>query len=168
MLAGLRSGDFIWQPYGDVLNSLPYDCTSRPALWRYHGWLVCWNIVEPHAIDRVSRQLGFVQHIPDRRLLMDADTHVRLHSMRKSGRRDENWLAVHAVYISDWNNRRRKLQQFGQPGDTTVDDYMQWYYDHTVLCITNPGHQRPSNRYPDWASQQHLYVSIAISMLVIY
>lgn len=167
ILAGLRSGDFIWQPYNDVINNLPNDCISGQALWRYHGWLVCWNIVEPHPIDRVARQLGFVQHIPDRRLLMEPQTHVKIHAMKKTGRRDENWLAKNAEYIAEWNDRLHNLWQFNQPGNTTVEGYMMWYYDRTVLCITNPGHERPPNRCPDWGSQVHAYVSIAIYIFFI-
>jgi len=95
--------------------------------------------VESHHPERVLRQFGIVQGIP-RDVLMSREHHKRLHDINRAGRRGVNWLQRHESYVASWQNRHQEIVGGEQAEAPTVsDDYMQWYINHTVWYISNPG-----------------------------
>ncbi|XP_020095655.1 serine/threonine-protein phosphatase 7 long form homolog [Ananas comosus] len=87
-----------WRPYDDtVLETLPLFCLAGSQVWRSRSFLVCFHIIELHHPDRVLRQFGLLQHIPEAVLVIP-----RINSR---GRADKDWTAYHASYIQRWNNR---------------------------------------------------------------
>nr|KYP39207.1 Serine/threonine protein phosphatase 7 long form isogeny [Cajanus cajan] len=60
----LKREDFLWQPYLELLPTLPPYCFEDSQVWRSTVPLINFHIVEYHYADRVMRQFGMVQHIP--------------------------------------------------------------------------------------------------------
>jgi len=55
-----------WKPYTDiVLQSLPPICTAGAHIWRARMPILCMENVKMHVPDRLLRQFGMYQHIPD-------------------------------------------------------------------------------------------------------
>lgn len=162
----LQDDQFKWNPYEGVVGQLPLDCREGQAIWGYRGWLICWHIVEPHRVQRVARQFGYVQEILPNELEITPQDHETLHKMTLRGRGNENWLNKLRKYIDVWDNRAGNLL-VGQPGIETHPNYMPWYYDNTVIFITNPGRQNPANHMPDMGGRIQNYVSNPI-IIVLY
>ncbi|KAH0672970.1 hypothetical protein KY290_025250 [Solanum tuberosum] len=51
-------------PYNEILHTLPHCCTVDKPLWTACVPMLCLEIVEVHAPDRVMRQFGRPQHVP--------------------------------------------------------------------------------------------------------
>ncbi|XP_057527841.1 uncharacterized protein LOC130806685 [Amaranthus tricolor] len=71
-----------WQPYTAAkMDALPHICTSGHEIWRSRCPLICFDIVELHLPDRVMRQFGLEQVIPQA-----YDTQPQLHAIdRRTG-----------------------------------------------------------------------------------
>ncbi|KAK1257686.1 hypothetical protein QJS04_geneDACA016812 [Acorus gramineus] len=54
----------IWQPYVGTYAVLPFACRDHMELWLARVSLICFDIVEMHVPDRVTRQFGVHQDIP--------------------------------------------------------------------------------------------------------
>lgn len=131
-----------WQPYSeDVLQQLPKICRSDPHIWRTSAPLICFDIVEFYYPNRVLRQFGFEQTIPD-----SCDTNDKLHHMDGRGG-EKNYAHLHRSYIDEWKRREDKIVS-GTPftGQANIE-YMAWYRRITRLLITPPSLQRPSYHY---------------------
>ncbi|CDP20263.1 unnamed protein product [Coffea canephora] len=136
-LTGLRSQEFIWQPYSeDVLASLSAYCTAGRDIWRSVTCLICWDVVEPYLPHRVMRQFVFHQSLPDMWL---TDNHDSLHSLDRRGRANQDWNITHRQYIDIWTDRRVHVQDGIVIEDTKYpsDEYVQWYQERTVIYISN-------------------------------
>ncbi len=86
--------------------------------------LICTDVVEMHCPDRVLRQFGMQQPIPER-----VDTKVSLHKVDLRGNVHQNWATYHDTYIDRWNNR---LQHVITRDPLSLpmaydDQYMVWY-----------------------------------------
>ncbi|KAG6508462.1 hypothetical protein ZIOFF_033836 [Zingiber officinale] len=138
---------FIWLPYEEhVLELLPSYCTRGRACWRSVTYLICWEIVEAHLPNRVLRQFGMHQPIPIPRLL---DKHVALHKMTRSGRANTNWIETHQQYIDHWRDSLNHVENgelVNDPMHASVE-YMSWYWQRTVIYITNPSQRFSSNGF---------------------
>ncbi|KAL6336065.1 hypothetical protein AAG906_010334 [Vitis piasezkii] len=87
LLDRLMPEQIIWEPYtDDVISALPDYCTIASDLWLTISPLICFHIVEWHRPDRVLRQFGLVQHIPEQ-----CDTELGLHRY--------DWMSIHHHYI---------------------------------------------------------------------
>ena len=131
---------FIWMPYsGDILPSLPAYCRWGECIWRAKLPLIFWHIVEFHCPDRVMRQFGMVQKIPEQ---IDTD-HKGLHQLGLAGFPGRNWAQFHRSWIGYWD-RCYEAEVPGQPTDTfrPSEEYLRWYHHHTILYITSPIHQQ--------------------------
>ncbi|XP_042404956.1 serine/threonine-protein phosphatase 7 long form homolog [Zingiber officinale] len=145
--ASLQPNQFIWLPYEEhVLELLPSYCTRGRACWRSVTYLICWEIVEAHLPNRVLRQFGMHQPIPIPRLL---DKHVALHKMTRSGRANTNWIETHQQYIDHWRDSLNHVENgelVNDPMHASVE-YMSWYWQRTVIYITNPSQRFSSNGF---------------------
>lgn len=117
----------IWEPYShDVLQLLPPICTEGVAIWRARVPLICFEIVEMHVPDRVLRQFGLAQHIPD--------AIVPIARRDRQGRPRANWALEHACFAVQWNQRADHIQDQRHPA-TQVDEYIYWYWGITRRWI---------------------------------
>nr|XP_043613514.1 serine/threonine-protein phosphatase 7 long form homolog [Erigeron canadensis] len=149
----LTPDQFEWTPYNNFINILPASCKTGRSIWRYMGPLICWEEVEFHLADRVARQFGLIQAIPDNDALVAPAQHKTLIKMRKAR---VDYCEVHADYIDQWNNRAQRIHQ-GDRGATCAPGYMQWYLERTVLTVGKPGQQQPPGQYPQWGVTQQFY-----------
>ncbi|KAM0024532.1 putative protein-serine/threonine phosphatase [Helianthus debilis subsp. tardiflorus] len=137
-LQSMTEATFNWRPYDDILGRLPDICRSGMAIWQSCCPLLCYAVVEHHYPQRVMRQFGMFQYIPNP-IAIDHNEHARLHAMNRSGKTGWNWLSRHAPYVSQWEARHQNLVT----GELTTsvgvaNDYMSWYMQHTVLYVSNP------------------------------
>ena len=152
---------FRWRPYDGVLDRLPEECRQDRGLWAYHGWMIFWSTVEPHVPNRVCRQYGWRQAVPDNHRVLNPDLHVSLHRISLRGRAVRDWATFHAEYIAEWDDRLGHL--FQGHGPFGIDqEYMRWYIPRTVRSITNPAHGHGEGQHPDTGAQLHLFVSYLI------
>ncbi|KAL0008596.1 hypothetical protein SO802_010098 [Lithocarpus litseifolius] len=73
-LSSIRAHQVVWEPYRDVLDSLPPYCTAGRHIWRAIVPLIYFWIVEEHHPKRVFRRFGMKQAPPE-----IVDTSVDLH-----------------------------------------------------------------------------------------
>ncbi|KAK9269837.1 hypothetical protein L1049_025410 [Liquidambar formosana] len=135
----LREIDYIWQPYSEeMIASLPKYCRDGMEIWRTRSPLICFEVVEWHFPERVLRQFGIRQQVPDM-----CDTESTLHRIDRRGHSGKNWLHEHKSYIQMWEERRGRIVD-GDVSDKHMrydDPYMVWYRSITRLLIGNPVHR---------------------------
>ncbi|XP_021758775.1 serine/threonine-protein phosphatase 7 long form homolog isoform X2 [Chenopodium quinoa] len=139
-----REDQMIWQPYTEaVMDRLPEICRSDMHIWRSRAPLICFDVVEFHLPDRVLRQFGLDQPIPQ-----DVDTDVALH--RKDRRGQRNWEIRHSDHVHEWSRREALVVQgypFTGTSSPAMTEYMAWYRRITRLVITPPSQERPPSHY---------------------
>ena len=119
-----------------MIAQLPDYCLQGQEIWCSRVPLVCFYIVEWHLPDRVMRQFGMRQVVPDQ-----FDTLSALHRIDMRGRSDQDWSTVHRDYIQLWMSRHDYIIH-GDPFDGTMDyhdPYMQWYRRITRRFICRNG-----------------------------
>ncbi|CAI9090217.1 OLC1v1024943C1 [Oldenlandia corymbosa var. corymbosa] len=133
----LRCGKFIWQPYEGV--EIPERCTRGWDYWQSNTWLICWDIVEPHQVDRMMRQFGLKQLIPPQPMIAGFKEWEKLHKYGRTRRAGNNWEFHHREYIEKWNNRANSIVAGSLSGQSsTDDDYLTWYDTNTIKFIKDP------------------------------
>lgn len=125
----------IWDPYTvELMARLPTYCIAGSEVWRSRTPLICYEIVEMHVPDRVLRQFGMLQHIPEAVEAVDRLT--------RQGRSDEDWSVYHDQYIRRWKDRLSTMatqHEFADPDPVKVlESYMQWYWSITRRWISTP------------------------------
>lgn len=151
----------IWDPYAHLdLSQLPPLCTEGSEIWTSRTWLINFGEVVMHCPDRVMRQFGLQQHIPE-----PMERHV---VKSAQGRSDVNWLAENHQFIQHWSHRRDHLQ-FERPllGVTREEStrlYMEWYWSITVrwivhhcLAPTNTLYRPRAGREREMVRFKHLF-----------
>lgn len=126
----------IWMPYHDIAHQLPAICVRDRAIWRARTTIICYHIVQWHLPDRVLRQFGLHQHIPD-------DVQKLTH---KKGTRAHIWRPRYTAYMATWNNRYQLIAQ-EKPPRIHIAVYMTWYWGITrrwIFTATEP----PENYMP--------------------
>ena len=104
-----------WTPYTqDLLQELPAICTAVRYLWAARLPLLCRRITAHHLPDRVMRQFGMAQHIPE-----NAPPYAEEFQ-------DED--IVSAIQI--WN-QRHMFTQFEREPPTPLSTYLSWYWNIT-------------------------------------
>jgi len=57
---------FVWEPYiATVISLLPPICVVESVAWSAVAPLICFQVIEWHQPDRVLRQFGMQQPIPE-------------------------------------------------------------------------------------------------------
>ncbi|KAH1197598.1 Serine/threonine-protein phosphatase 7 long form [Glycine max] len=95
--------------------------------------LICFHVVEWHQPDRVLRQFGMQQPIPE-----SLSQPWNVHELTLKGKQDENWFQLLAPFISQWNNRAEfRVDVYArQEGLLSFNsDYMVWYRRKTKMFI---------------------------------
>ncbi|KAL0320875.1 UNVERIFIED_CONTAM: Serine/threonine-protein phosphatase 7 long form [Sesamum radiatum] len=90
------------QPYdldSDVI--MAYAADFNPQLWRSSCPLIFYAIVEMHHPERVLRQFGMRQNIPEAIDTRD----MSLHQISRKNRTGTDWNLQHIQYISRWQRR---------------------------------------------------------------
>ena len=128
---------FIWRPYtNDIISRLPAYCLSGREVWQARVPLVCFYMVEWHLPDRVQRQFGFRQPIPQ-----PCDTERHLHIWDLRGHPDTDWGHTHGEYVARWDSRREAIVT-GEAWDGTIDPrdpYLDWYRSITRWAVGRDG-----------------------------
>lgn len=126
----------VWRPYDEIIETLPLNCRAGRAIWMAKVPLICFPYVENHMPDRVMRQFGYRQTIPD-----DCNCRAKPHGMNfKSGTKD--YAVVHANSVALWNDRLNYIVLHGNvdidvyPAD---DPYVVWYRRITLRYISRLG-----------------------------
>ena len=126
----------VWEPYRDVLDSLPPYCTAGQHIWRAIVSLIYFWIVEDHHLECVFHQFRMKQAPLD-----FVDTSVDLHKISFQGKLEKDWVQEHTVYIEWWAHRGEHLA-----GASTLDG------DTTYLVAYMESYQRMNRRYIIWES----------------
>ncbi|KAL5164824.1 Serine/threonine-protein phosphatase 7 long form [Glycine soja] len=100
------------EPYtATVMSMLPPICLVGSVAWCAVVPLICFHVVERHQPDRVLRQFGMQQPIPECPLQP-----LNIHGLTLKGKQDENWFQLLAPMISQWNNRPEfRVDMFDDP-----------------------------------------------------
>ncbi|KAL0372262.1 UNVERIFIED_CONTAM: protein MAINTENANCE OF MERISTEMS [Sesamum calycinum] len=134
ILDEMQYDQFIWQPYDMESNVImAYAGNFNPQLWRSICPLIFYAIVEMHHPERVLRQFGMMQNIPDQPDTRD----MSLHKITRSNRTDTDWVLQHILYITRWQRRYDTVIQ-RQPISNRRDTdrgYWEWYNNIHVISF---------------------------------
>ncbi|KAL0419172.1 UNVERIFIED_CONTAM: protein MAINTENANCE OF MERISTEMS [Sesamum radiatum] len=127
-------------PYGAMWN---WD--FNPQLWRSICPLIFYAIVEMHHPERVLRQFGMMQNIPDQPDTRD----MSLHKITRSNRTGTDWVLQHILYITRWQRRYDTVIQ-RQPISNRRDTdrgYWEWYNNITRHFVSSSTDRRVESGY---------------------
>ncbi|QHO43100.1 uncharacterized protein DS421_5g159920 [Arachis hypogaea] len=140
-LDALQEGQFVWEPYAigrtdpDVI---PADIRQHSAIWSATVPFISFECIEWHASDRLRRQYGLTQGVPQQeRDLGEA------HGQVLTGPKNQDWSGTHSVWVMHWMNRySHVLVQDTVPSQHQSDIYLHWYRrtygDHLHLSQLGP------------------------------
>ncbi|XP_061352663.1 uncharacterized protein LOC133297513 isoform X2 [Gastrolobium bilobum] len=124
----------IWRPY---LGFPAHPSTDE----QFHRWMAVCPLIYYHIVvyqqpDRVLRQFGYQQPIPDRPI--DCSN---LATITLTGKPDVDWRDKHAFYVAQWQDRDNLVLQNLVPmdgdGHLSVNSrYIQWYRTITRRWLT--------------------------------
>ena len=125
---------FVWEPYpSTVISLLPPVCLVESLAWYAVVPLICFQVIEWHQPDRVLRQFGMQQPIPE-----SPSQPLNIHGITLKGKHDENWGQLFAPMIQQWNNRHAfRVDAYPrQEGLLSFNsDYMVWYRRKTKMFV---------------------------------
>ncbi|KAH1253721.1 Serine/threonine-protein phosphatase 7 long form [Glycine max] len=130
----MKRHEFLWEPFTTtVMSMLPPICLVGSMAWFTVVPLICFHVVEWHHPDRVLRQFGMQQPIPE-----SPSQPWNVHGLTLKGKQDENWFQLLAPFISQWNNRAEfRVDIYArQEGLLSFNsDYMVWCRRKTKMFI---------------------------------
>ncbi|KAK4388086.1 protein MAINTENANCE OF MERISTEMS [Sesamum angolense] len=134
------------QPYDMESNVImAYAGDFNPQLWRSICPLIFYAIVEMHHPERVLRQFGMMQNIPDQPDTRD----MSLHKITRSNRTGTDWVLQHILYITRWQRRYDTVIQ-RQPISNRRDTdrgYWEWYNNITRHFVSSSTDRRVESGY---------------------
>ncbi|KAH1249959.1 Serine/threonine-protein phosphatase 7 long form [Glycine max] len=126
----MKRHEFLWEPYTTtVMSVLPPICLVGSVAWCAVVPLICFHVIEWHQPDRMLRQFGMQQPIPE-----SPSQPLNIHGLTLKGKQDENWFQLLALMISQWNNRAEfRVDVYPRQEDLLSfnSDYMVWYRQKT-------------------------------------
>lgn len=127
-------GDYIWEPYSSVMDTLPDYCTAGEAIWCTRSPLICLDVVEWYFPDRVLRQFGMLQMVPQ-----PCDSEPALHHRTTRGITARDWSAFYHHYIHHWDHRAAFVHVGDRFDGIMADDdpYREWYDRITRIVVIN-------------------------------
>ncbi|XP_020211646.1 serine/threonine-protein phosphatase 7 long form homolog [Cajanus cajan] len=128
----LTRKSIIWQPY-PPLEQMPEDCTQGIRIWGSVIPLLSLCICEWHQPDRVMRQFGYQQPVPNPPM-----TPAHVHALTLRGKTDDDWTTILSPALEHWANRYAyhfapTSPQVGLLGPNS--EYMRWYRRKGKLYI---------------------------------
>ena len=94
--------------------------------------LIHFWVIEGHHPERVLRQFGMKQGIPE-----NVDTSIELHKITLQGKHHEDWAQVHALHIAKWAAHATTADALAFHREMSYnDEYMVWFRPRTVRHIT--------------------------------
>ncbi|KAK4404198.1 Serine/threonine-protein phosphatase 7 long form [Sesamum angolense] len=134
------------QPYDMESNVImAYAGDFNPQLWRSICPLIFYAIVEMHHPERVLRQFGMMQNIPDQPDTRD----MSLHKITRSNHTGTDWVLQHILYITRWQRRYDTVIQ-RQPISNRRDTdrgYWEWYNNITRHFVSSSTDRRVESGY---------------------
>ncbi|XLU97815.1 hypothetical protein S245_012155, partial [Arachis hypogaea] len=114
------------QPYAigrTDLDVSPADIRQHSAIWSATVPLISFECIEWHASDRLRRQFGLTQGVPQQeRDLGEA------HGQVLTSPKNQDWSGTHSVWVMHWMNRYSHiLVQDTVPSQHQSDIYLHWY-----------------------------------------
>ncbi|KAD5803335.1 hypothetical protein E3N88_14695 [Mikania micrantha] len=85
--------------FGGVIDSGYQICMSDIRSCQSECFLIYWDVVEFHTPQRVMRQFGMVQRIPDS-ISLSFNEHMKWHSISRSGKPEKSWKNSHNFMCS--------------------------------------------------------------------
>ncbi|KAK4383886.1 hypothetical protein Sango_2739900 [Sesamum angolense] len=126
-------------------NPSQYDQGILTPSWRSICPLIFYAIVEMHHPERVLRQFGMMQNIPDQPDTRD----MSLHKITHSNRTGTDWVLQHILYITRWQRRYDTVIQ-RQPISNRRDTdrgYWEWYNNITRHFVSSSTDRRVESGY---------------------
>ncbi|KAK4382941.1 protein MAIN-LIKE 1 [Sesamum angolense] len=117
----------------------------NPQLWRSICPLIFYAIVDMHHPERVLRQFGMMQNIPDQPDTRD----MSLHKITRSNRTGTDWILQHILYITRCQRRNDTVIQ-RQPISNRRDTdrgYWEWYNNITRHFVSSSTDRRVESGY---------------------
>ncbi|KAL0337521.1 UNVERIFIED_CONTAM: protein MAIN-LIKE 1 [Sesamum calycinum] len=137
ILDEIQYDQFIWQSYDMESNVImAYVGDFNPQLWRSIYPLIFYATVEMHHPERVIRQFGMMQNIPDQPDTRDMSLHNKI---TRSNRTGTDWVLQHILYITRWQRRYNTVIQ-RQPISNRRDidrGYWEWYSNITRHFVSS-------------------------------
>ncbi|KAF7151247.1 hypothetical protein RHSIM_Rhsim02G0127300 [Rhododendron simsii] len=134
-----KPDEVVWRPYSEeLIASLPHNCCDGRAIWTAKVPLLNFPMVQMHMPDRVKRQFGFRQTIPDpcnrRQLPHGKDW--------KAGHKE--FSLEHHAQLQIWNNRLEHVLPDGEADPHAYayppdDPYVLWYERITLRYVSRLG-----------------------------
>ncbi|KAK5777132.1 hypothetical protein PVK06_045098 [Gossypium arboreum] len=118
---------FIWMPYRrpEIAAIIPSSAYVDSLLWCTNASIINFNVVEWYHGDRVLRQFGCIQYIPDSPIQVGEEVHGK----NKRGRHGQHWGFTHRRYITVWESRMARRPQMDMSSDLRPSlEYIQWYF----------------------------------------
>eukprot|EP00256_Glycine_max_P056584 XP_014624149.1 uncharacterized protein LOC106796403 [Glycine max] len=130
----MKRHEFVWELYpSTVISLLPPVCLVGSLAWYAVVPLICFQVIEWHQPDRVLRQFGMQQPIPE-----SPSQPLNIHGITLKGKHDENWGQLFAPMIDQWNNRHAfRVDAYPQQEGLLSfnSDYMVWYRRKTKMFV---------------------------------
>ncbi|KAH1214143.1 Serine/threonine-protein phosphatase 7 long form [Glycine max] len=130
----MKHHEFLWEPYSStVISLLPLVCLVGSIAWYAVVPLIYFQVIEWHQPDRVLRQFGMQQPVPE-----SPSQPLNIHGITLKGKHDENLGQLFAPMIQQWNNRHAfRVDAYPrQEGLLSFNsDYMVWYRRKTKMFV---------------------------------
>ncbi|KAA3469517.1 serine/threonine-protein phosphatase 7 long form-like protein [Gossypium australe] len=105
---------FIWMPYRrlEIAAIIPSSTHIHSHMWCTKAPIINFNVVKWYHGDRMLRQFGYIQYIPDSPCEVG-----EVHYMNKRGKRVLHWGVKHRRFVAVWNDRMTRIPQMDMSSD---------------------------------------------------